>query len=68
LHSFYHIGFYLGSKNRARLAYRFYSGCWWIFHGELDDVRDMLNPGTSTSSARTRSGSARSGISINIRL
>ncbi|XP_067944867.1 uncharacterized protein [Watersipora subatra] len=25
-------------------AYRYYSGCWWIYHSELDDVRQMLNP------------------------
>lgn len=24
--------------------YKYWSGCWWIFHSELDLVRDMLNP------------------------
>ena len=26
-------------------AYKYYSGCWWIHHYELDLIRDMLNPG-----------------------
>lgn len=28
-------------------AYKYYNGCWWIFHSELDAIRDMLNPGMS---------------------
>lgn len=27
-------------------AYKYYNGCWWIFHPEVDDIRGMLNPGT----------------------
>ena len=26
-------------------AYKYFSGCWWIFHSEVDDIREMLNPG-----------------------
>lgn len=26
-------------------AYKYYSGCWWIFHHEVDLIRPMLNPG-----------------------